>query len=644
MDLRNKYCGPRLEGASAGQPILFGTVYHLEGCKDVVNAMERLGVVATTSGGAKTWKGEFAEHYRGAKEVVILPDNDEEGAAYAAKVAQDLLGVAEIVKVVELPGLPEKGDLTDWLDAGHTAEEFFAVVGEAEALDAGRSWPAEPTPLDVRLPDVEEFDERLLPGALREWVFDVARRMDNAAPDFTAAAAVVQAGALIGRKVGIHPKRHDDWTVIPNLWGGLVGPPASMKTPALEQAIKPTKRLAALAAEAYVEDLKRHDLDKMVAAAEKAALKKQLEDKAKQVAAGGTPRSEMDAIREKIEALEEPEEPTQKRYITNDATIEKLAEILAENPDGILYYRDELMGWLRGLDKVGRESDRAFYLEAWNGSGSFEVDRIGRGSVHVPALCVSVLGGIQPGPLTKYVSDALEEAEKADGLLQRFQVLVYPDMREFDPSDTRPDAKARNRAYEVFEKLASLDAEKFGATAENEDALPCVRFSEEAQKIFDAWRAEVEPRYRSGAYPAAIESHMLKYRSLFASLALIFEAVDFVGGASEGGEVSEQNALRAAAWCSYLETHVLRVYSPLLDTPERRAQKLLEHLRVGDVRHGSKVRDIYRKQWTSLLTPESVSEALEILSSHGWVRVIKMQKGSRGRPSEIVHLHPNLRD
>jgi len=172
-----------------------------------------------------------------------------------------------------------------------------------------------------------------------------------------------------------------------------------------------------------------------------------------------------------------------------------------------------------------------------------------------------------------------------------------------------------------------------------------VRFSEEAQEIFDAWRAEVEPRYRSGKYPAAIESHMLKYRSLFASLALIFEAVDFVAGVSEGGVIQEENALRAAAWCSYLETHVIRVYSPLLDSPERRASKLLEHILVGDVRHGAKVRDIYRKQWTSLLTPENVSEALEILSRLGWIRVTRAKQGTRGgRPSEIVHIHPNLRD
>ena len=125
----------------------------------------------------------------------------------------------------------------------------------------------------------------------------MAKRMDNAAPDFTAAAAVVQAAALIGRKVGIYPKRHDDWMVIPNLWGSLVGPPASMKTPALEQTIKPTKRLAARAARDHKEALKQHELDKMVAAAEKSALKKQLEDKAKKVAAGDAPRSEMDAIR-----------------------------------------------------------------------------------------------------------------------------------------------------------------------------------------------------------------------------------------------------------------------------------------------------------------------------------------------------------
>jgi hypothetical protein len=621
------------------------TVYHVEGCKDATTARERLGVAATTSGGAKTWKGEFAEYYQGAKEVVIVPDNDEEGANYAAKVAQDLLGIAESVKVVELPDLPEKQDLTDWLDAGHTAEEFFEVVAATPAMDTSRAWPTKPTPLDIRLPAVEDFDENLLPSPLSEWVFDVAKRMDNAAPDFVAAAAVVQAGALIGRKVGIRPKRHDDWVVVPNLWGGLVGPPASMKTPALEQALKPIKRLEVMAKKDYEDSLKDHELDKVVYAAQRKALKDDLEAKAKQIAKEGGSVSELEPLKKKIEELEEPEAPTQKRYVTNDTTIEKLAELLAVNPDGILYYADELMRFLKGLDRVGRESDRAFYLEAWNGGGSFEVDRIGRGSMHVPALCISLLGGIQPGPLTKYVGDALEEADKADGLLQRFQVTVYPDIRGYEPSDVKPNAKARSRAYEVFEKLATLDAEKFGATQDQDDDVPVIRFSDDAQKIFDIWRAKFEPRYRStGDNPEALESHMLKYRSLFASLALICEAVDFVSGVSEGGSVSKVSALRAAGWCSYLESHAIRVYSPLLDTPERQAEKLLHRILVGDVRHGAKVRDIYRKQWSGLTTPEGVSAALETLVQLGWVRITKVNRGGKGRPAEVIHTHPELRD
>ena len=271
------------------------------------------------------------------------------------------------------------------------------------------------------------------------------------------------------------------------------------------------------------------------------------------------------------------------------------------------------------------------------------MDRIGRGSLYVPALCISLLGGIQPGPLTKYVGDALSEAEKADGLLQRFQVLVYPDQKDYEPSDARPNAKARNRAYEIMEKLATLDAEEFGARRED-DEVPGIRFSEDAQNVFDAWRSEVEPRYRTGEYPEAIESHMLKYRSLFASLALIFEAVDFVAGASEGGSISEENALRAAGWCSYLETHVLRVYYPLLDTPGRRAQTLLGHLRMGDVKHGMKTREIWRKGWPGLQSAEDLREALEILEGLGWVRRFTIKPFGGGRPSERLHLHPDLRD
>ncbi|PLS84864.1 MAG: hypothetical protein CYG60_15595 [Actinobacteria bacterium] len=619
------------------------TVYHLEGPKDVETAREKLGVVATTSGSVSSWKAEFKSFYTGA-DAVIVPDNDGPGHEYADTVARDLLPVARSVKVVELPGLGEKEDLTDWLDAGHTAEEFFAAVEETEiyAQEKEQPWP-EPIAVEVKLPDVMAFDPSLLSAPLRGWVGDVSERMDNAPPDFAATATVVVIAALIGRKVGIRPKRHDDWTVIPNLWGGLAGPPSSMKTPALEQVIKPVKRLAAEAQEAHQEALKAHGLDVMVAEAERTALKKKLEATAKKVASGGASRGNLEEVRQEIEDLEEPETPRERRYMTNDATIEKIAEILRDNPDGILYYRDELMGWLRSLDKAGREADRAFYLEAWNGNGSFSVDRIGRGSLHVPAVCISVLGGIQPGPLSTYVNDALGEAEKADGLLQRFQILVYPDLRGYDPVDRWPDIEAKNRAYDVFKGVVSLDTKAFGAVAEEEGEVPYVRFDATAQEVFDAWRAGFEPRFRGGEYPAAIESHFMKYRSLFASLALIFEVVDYVDGESEGRAVRKHSALRAAAWCEYLESHAMRVYSPTLDVATIAARNLLDRVDAGDVAHGAKVRDIYNHQWAGLATKEEVSAALKVLEEHGWVRRATVRPKGGGRPSEVVHVHPELR-
>jgi hypothetical protein len=629
-----------VEAIEKGEPAI-----HTEGCKDATTVQDRLGMAGVTSGGVKSWKGEFAQKYEGLSELWIIPDNDDEGRDYAGQVALDVAGHVPTVKIVELPGLGHKEDLTDWLDAGHTKEELLELAAGTAPFDSSQAWPEKPVDLDIQLPAVEELRMGMIPNPLSTWVFDVARRMDNSAPDFVAAAAIIQAGALVGRKVGIRPKQFDDWVVIPNLWGGLVGMPASMKTPALEAGLKPIKQLAAKAKVEHEKALKDYEFDQVVHAARHKALKEALQSAAKDITAKKSAADELREFKKQFEELEEPDAPAQKRYITNDVTIEKLAEILAENPDGILYYADELMRFLKGLDRAGREADRAFYLESWNGNGSFEVDRIGRGSIHVPALCVSLLGGIQPGPLVQYVMDAVEDADKADGLLQRFQVMVYPDLRS-EPTDLAPDAKARNRAYSVFEKLANLNAEEFGAVAgPNEaDNVPSVGFSEEAQEIFNQWRAEFEQRYNSPDQSVAIQSHMLKYRSLFASLALIFEAVDFVDGSSKGGEVGKLSALRAAGWCEYLESHALRVYSPLMDTPERRAELLLNKILTKEIRPGAKVREIYRKQWSGLRSHESVVEALEILAQLGWVRIAKVNPAGRGRPTEVLRVHPELRD
>jgi predicted transcriptional regulator len=254
-------------------------------------------------------------------------------------------------------------------------------------------------------------------------------------------------------------------------------------------------------------------------------------------------------------------------------------------------------------------------------------------------------GGLPP-VLSRYVEGAFEEGESADGLLQRLQILVYPDRGEFDPTDFHPDLEARGRAYDVFKGLAELDAEGFLSYAPGEDEdLPYVNFEDAAQEIFDGWRASFEGEVVAGNYPAPLESHFMKYRSLFASLALVFEAIDFVDGVEgAGAAIREVNAMRAYAWCAYLKEHAIRIYSPMLETPIRRAEALLEHIYRGEVGDGMKTREIWRKGWRLLKSAAEVAEALEVLEEHGWARREEIKPDGRGRPSEVVRVHPELRE
>ena len=116
------YCLPEILGADKT-----ATVFIPEGEKDCDRIMA-LGLVATCNpGGVGKWRTEYAETLRGRR-VVILPDNDDPGRKHAEQVARSLHGVAESVRVVSLQSLPDRGDISDWLDAGGTVEQLHELV------------------------------------------------------------------------------------------------------------------------------------------------------------------------------------------------------------------------------------------------------------------------------------------------------------------------------------------------------------------------------------------------------------------------------------------------------------------------------------------------------------------------------------
>jgi putative DNA primase/helicase len=477
-------------------------------------------------------------------------------------------------------------------------------------------WPA-PRSLSAALAEVSPFDPELLPETLRPWVLDLAERLQVAA-DYPAAALIVMLAGAIGRRASIRPQRHDNWRVVPNLWGAIIGRSGVMKSPVLQAVMGPLRRRQGLAMTVYE--------------SEKDAYQRQLQQYAalKRRRRPTAAATVQDCEKGSVWDAETPTLPVCTRYLVNEATIEKVHVILKENPHGVLYLRDELSGWMAQLDQRGKERDRAFFLETWDGDSDFTFDRMGRGTVYVSHLCLSVFGGLQPARLQRYLADAVTGGAGDDGFMQRFQLLVWPDVQpNWEEIDRLPDNRAESGVEQILDRLLQISPEDpFRA-----------HFSRAAQEGFSVWRKELEQKIRGGDLEPALESHLAKSRSLLPKLALIFHLAED----DRGEEIPLLEAERAAQFCAYLESHARRVYGCVASRPLQLAARLGEKLRRGRLANGFRLGDVYLQGWPGLDTMERAREAIRVLVDSGWIRPGSDRMGGRGAASgEQYMVNPTI--
>lgn len=512
------------------------------------------------------------------------------------------------------------------LKAADVARELSHDAPE-RAPESECGWP-EPQSLPDELPPVMPFDFDLLPLSLKTWIEDIADRV-QCPPDFPAVAAMIALAAVVGRKVGIRPKRQDDWLVVPNLWGVAIGPPSVMKTPAIQEPLIPLKRLEIDAKREFDEAMNEYKAQELVAEQRKA--------KAKTAIKTALAKPGENALEIARGALaQDDDKPTRRRYIVNDSTVEKLGEILNENPNGVLGFRDELIGLLKSLDKEGQEGARSFYLEAWSGNGRYTYDRIGRGTIDIEAAIVSLIGSIQPGPLRNYLRGAVSGNEQADGLMQRFQLAVYPDIsKTWRNVDRWPNTDAKNRAYDVICTLDRLDASAVGAHHDHDDAIPFLHFDSEAQNRFNEWREKLEHRLRSGEEHPVMVAHLAKYRSLIPSLALLCHLAE-----GHTGPVGIQSLSRAIAWGRYLESHARRIFSLAVAPDTAEALALAKKIKAGELPDEFALRDVYRNGWIGLGTRDAAARAVELLVDLDWL--VQVDGPTAGRPRTRYLINPRV--
>lgn len=549
-------------------------------------------------------------------------DSQTDGNPGMNKATMAAMAVNGLLAVPVFP-TPRPDTATDFNDmcrlAGLEAvKRCIEMARSPEAISLAPAWP-KPTPLPDALPPVQPFDPDLLPVALRGWVMDIAHRM-QCPPDFPAVGAVVALSSLIGARAVIQPKARDDWQVVPNLWGLIVGRPGVMKSPALGESLKPLGRLQIKELELWQA---MHDawlIDAKLVELQGADSEKK---------AKGLANKDPAAARALLQPAELPKEPSARRFIVNDATVEKFGELLQENTWGTLSYRDELYGLLTSMDKQGQEGSRAFYLQSYDGNQGYTFDRIGRGTVQIPRVCLAMIGGIQPGRIQEYVRGAVSGGSADDGLLQRFGLAVWPDVKaDFHHVDQWPDTLARQTAETVFERLAALQPAN--------DTEPHVwHFDADAQALFVEWLVPFETEIRGDELHPAIVSHLAKYRKVIPALALVFALIDTP---NSNGVIGTTELIRALAWGDYLRSHATRLYSAAVMPETATAVMLLKKIRSGVLGAEFTPRHAAQKCWTGLNTPDAVRKAADVLVDYDWLRRDVQQ--TKGRPSERYQVNP----
>ena len=476
----------------------------------------------------------------------------------------------------------------------------------------------EPQLVESVLPPVSTMPMEMLPVPLRPWVSDISKLM-SCPPETFAVAFMVMFSSLVGADCAIQPKKNDDsWSVVPNLWGAIVARPGMMKTPVLTKSTEFLNPLEAEAGKNYNSTLTEYTTKLEVFKAKKQAL-------LKKIASGHAEDSE-------LSSLKEPTKPELKRYKTNDTTTEKIVELLSANQRGMLYIRDELTGFFESLKKEGRQEDRGFWLDAWNGNKAYTQDRVGRGTIYCPSLCVSIFGCIQPDILR---SQLTKSQLGEDGMIQRFQLLVFPDWSDYVYIDEKPGSFSE--IHDIIKFVAGANFTGLGATVGGD--RPIFKFSNEAQPIFDKWICEHQNSIgKLTDYRMA--EHLSKYRSLMPSLALLFHLIDLAQGCAPNGPVSKASAELAVAWCKYLEAHAWRTYA-LAGSANRTAVTLLsEKIKNSELHDGFSCRDVVRHNWSGLTDQSVIRDALAELCSLDWLFEEVRPGGFQSKPTSKFWINP----
>jgi hypothetical protein len=490
--------------------------------------------------------------------------------------------------------------------AGHHVEEVAVrVIPEVHHLEPRRDPPP-------RFPGAEVFG-----AAWGAWLEDVAAATTTP-PDYAGIALLAAAASLAGKSRRVRP--WGDWIEAPIIWGMAIGEPSCGKTPALSLATAPLSAL-----EKKVRAAAEAELSAWRSAAELAKMHREKWESDVRVALKAGLASPP------LPAEADPgDEPCVPRLVVQDVTVEKLGEILGGQPGGCLMFRDELAGFLQGMNRYNNGGgDRGFYLEAYNGA-RFTFDRLCREEVLIERLSVGLLGGIQPDRL----ASLLMKSNDNDGFLARF-CPVWPEVVPVEIPTRSPDM---NWAERAFTRIYSLEMQPDAAGAIAPVSVP---FAQDAAEELERYYDQV--RRTEHEFPTLLKAFLGKTQGMIARVSLVLALLDWAVSdeADPPREISLATFHRARRYVAdYLVAMARRAYAEAAKpTSERGAAALLRVLRAERLPEISKS-EIRGRKLDGLREAKDIDAALAVLVEANALSERVVPTG--GRPKTIYDVNPAI--
>lgn len=460
--------------------------------------------------------------------------------------------------------------------------------------------PWEPIRLDDPIP-VDPFPLEVLPLAARQLAIEAARSV-GCPVDFPAAATLAVAAGVIGRSAVLKLKA--GYFASSALWIAVVGPPSDGKSPAVDAAFGATSPID-------------RDLQAEHAAA-------------------------MGRWRDERHGKDGPEAPRPRRLDVDDCTTEALAGILADSPRGLIQFKDELAGFLHGMDQYragAKGSDRPKYCSIWAGK-RLKIDRAknpSRVPIRVDRPCLSLFGPLVPDRLGSLVADG----GGADGFLDRF-LFAFPAQLRVPPwSDKGVDDEVADAWRDLVRRLWDRPM----AGDEGEPSPHIVLPNGDGRDAWVARHAGHVAEMNDDEFPAHLRGPWGKLREYAGRLALVLALMHHAGDpGNDPGEIPDVTAAdvhRAWNLVAYFASHARKVYGRVggLAPGDAERQAALRWIRDAP-RASFSVSELTQARKTLRNNPD-LNPALARLVREGILRPVPDPPGQKFRSPRYL-VHPDL--